>query len=559
MLLANVYKSIYDLTKEPFNITPDPEFLYFGSSHLEALASLAYGIEQRKGFIALTGEVGVGKTTVIRSYLQNINSDETFKSDADNEIWATIRSGEDKDKLRLVYVFHANVSFISLLKFICDELDITHETDDSFVLVNLLYEKLIAEYAEDRNIVVIIDEAQNMPIETLENLRMLSNLETSKDKLIQIVLVGQPELERMLELKELRQLNQRIAIRSRILPLTKQESQNYIDQRLREAGTNIESIFTKDAIKTIVKYSKGIPRIINTVCHNSLIAGIGYKRKPIVAKIVREVIADIDGKSNSRVWNWVIGVIIFLFVLMPWGFSRYWTESQDGLFKKARIPKPASSTAETPTSSPPQPMEQAPDHAYSVSSKTEQTGENHRAEVKPDEAPAVQTSQAPPLQTLSNHDVEKGEARVSNLPQPAFKEKEGSHQESSVGDAAMPPPPSNDALASQSNPLPETSKDLGAATNSSSSPQVASAPPPVNEKPTVEDNIGLRENAKAVTIVVKRGDHLIGLLHDYYGFVDENLIELVRRKNPEIKDADVITPGQRILFPTLPGSNPHVH
>ena len=166
-----MYLDFYRLKKNPFHITPDPEFLFLSSSHKEASASLIYGIEERKGFIAITGEIGVGKTTILRSYLESA----------------------DPQMLKVVYIFNSMLPFESLLKQIFNELGlVAAEGDDVPELVSHLHQFLIEEYKHDRNVALIIDEAQNMPVETLENLRMLSNLETSKDKLIQIVMVGQP-------------------------------------------------------------------------------------------------------------------------------------------------------------------------------------------------------------------------------------------------------------------------------------------------------------------------------------------------------------------------------
>ena len=173
-------------------------------------------------------------------------------------------------------------------------------------MVNKLYEVLIEEYKQGNSVVLVIDEAQNMPVDTLENLRMLSNLETSKDKLIQIVLIGQPEFEETLNFPQLRQLKQRIAIQSRILPLTKTESLDYVKYRLRKAGSNHSSIFTNGALKNIINEANGIPRMINILCDNALITGFGYQQKPAGAKVVKEVIADFRGKERSSFVQWWI-------------------------------------------------------------------------------------------------------------------------------------------------------------------------------------------------------------------------------------------------------------
>ncbi len=281
-----MYLDFYRFKKNPFHITPDPEFLFLSESHKEASASLIYGIEERKGFIAITGEIGVGKTTILRAYLENA----------------------DTEKLKVVYIFNAVLPFESLLRQIFNELGlVAAEGEGVPELVNNLHRFLIEEYKHDRNVVLIIDEAQNMPVETLENLRMLSNLETSKDKLVQIVMVGQPEFERRLELPELRQLRQRIAIRCRIKPLNRDESLAYLQHRLMKASSFHNQVFTKGALKRIVEEAEGFPRLINILCDNALITGFGYQRNPVGEKIIKEVIADFRGGGRKprrifKVW-----------------------------------------------------------------------------------------------------------------------------------------------------------------------------------------------------------------------------------------------------------------
>jgi general secretion pathway protein A len=297
-----VYLSFYSLRKEPFQITPDPEFLYLSPSHKEALGAILYGVMQRKGFIAIIGEVGVGKTTILRSYIEEA----------------------DKKHLRIVYVFDANVSFIGLLRTIHRELglmpaggkDGKDEPKEPFDLVSRIQEFLIAEYQKGGNLVVIIDEAQNMPIETLESLRMLSNLETSTDKLIQIVLIGPPELEERLNLKELRQLKQRIAVKATISPLTSEECAAYIQHRLTKAGADHLPIFTKGALKKIIRQSHGIPRTINILCDNALITGFGYQKRRIGAHIIREVIADFRQSRIPFRMRWRLARLAFLVILL---------------------------------------------------------------------------------------------------------------------------------------------------------------------------------------------------------------------------------------------------
>lgn len=290
-----MYQNFYHLKKEPFHITPDPEFLFLSPSHRQALGSIIYGVRNRKGFVVITGEVGVGKTTILRSYLE----------------------GVAKQKTKVIYIFNANVSFKNLLKTIYKELGLDAKTGDIVEMLNDLYQILMEEYKQGNTVLLIVDEAQNMPIETLENLRMLSNLETSKDKLIQIVLIGQYEFEEILNLYELRQLKQRIVIRSTIIPLSDKESRDYIQHRLEKAAVNSSPVFTRGALKRIVKEAKGIPRYLNILCDNALITGFGYKKRPVNAKIIDEVITDYNGEAKEpSLLKWVITSAAFLLFIV---------------------------------------------------------------------------------------------------------------------------------------------------------------------------------------------------------------------------------------------------
>jgi len=277
-----MYLDFFKLNKNPFHITPDPEFLFLSTGHKEAFAAISYGIEGRKGFIAVTGEVGVGKTTVLRTNLQRL----------------------DPQKTKIIYVFNTCVSFHQLLQQIFFEVGIPFRNEEAHELVSKLAAHVAKEYWSGQNVVFIIDEAQNMPIETLEQLRMLSNLETTEAKMLQVVMVGQPEFETKLNLPELRQLKQRIAVRALIKPLSREEATAYIIHRLMKASTFYTPIFTDEAMRMIIEESKGIPRTINILCDNSLVTAFGYQRNPVDVQIVEEVIADISGKSKKKVSGW---------------------------------------------------------------------------------------------------------------------------------------------------------------------------------------------------------------------------------------------------------------
>jgi len=235
---------------------------------------MIYGIRERRGFISISGEVGTGKTTLIYSLLGRL--DESVKT---------------------VHIFHTKATFEELLKNILLELEVPNIQEGKIDLLRLLNEYLIQKLAHGENLAVIIDEAQNLSPDVLEELRMLSNLETPKTKLLQIVLVGQPELETKLNSEELRQLKQRIGIRRRISRLNEEESREYIDHRLKLVGSRSSAVFTPEALSQIRQYAGGIPRIINILCDSGFLIGYGLSKKRIDASIIQEVIRDMEGST----------------------------------------------------------------------------------------------------------------------------------------------------------------------------------------------------------------------------------------------------------------------
>lgn len=303
-----MYLAFYNLKKQPFHITPDPEFLYLSPSHKEALAAIVYGIEERKGFVAVTGAIGAGKTTVLRSYLED----------------------SQKKRLKVIYVFNSNLTFEGLLRTIYQELGIMIESNRPAEMVNRLYETLIEEYKLGNIVVLVVDEAQNMPIDTLENLRMISNLETSKDKLIQIVLVGQPQFREVLNSKKLKQLKQRLAVQATIQPLTAGESVDYVKLRLWRAGcSDVARVFTEPALKKIIRRARGIPRVLNILCDNALITGFGYQERPVTKRVVQEIIRDFTRTEPSwTVHKWLpksaVLALTLVLLLIAWALLPRW-------------------------------------------------------------------------------------------------------------------------------------------------------------------------------------------------------------------------------------------
>jgi general secretion pathway protein A len=265
-----MYTQFYNFTEKPFNLTPDPKFLYYTPSHREALASMIYGINERRGFVAVTGEVGTGKTTLIYTLLNNLN-----------------------EKVKTAFVYHTTATFEQLLGYILIDLSVPVAAEDKMALLQKLNDHLVHNIAQDETLAIIIDEAQNLPSKVLEELRLLSNLETTKQKLIQILLVGQPELEAKLDSQELRQLKQRIGIRRTIKPLTLEESREYIEHRLNVAGSTTSRVFTTDAVALICKHANGIPRMINILCDNAFLIGYSLSKEKIPGKIIGEVVRDL--------------------------------------------------------------------------------------------------------------------------------------------------------------------------------------------------------------------------------------------------------------------------
>jgi type II secretory pathway predicted ATPase ExeA len=274
-----LYQTHFGLREAPFNITPDPSFLYLSASHREGLAQLSYGIRARKGFVVLTGEVGTGKTTLIHALL--------------NDLSGSAQTG---------LIFSTIVSPADLLRSVCEEFGLVEpkrplkEIHDYLVSLN---EFLLESYRKGENCALIIDEAQNLSAEVLESIRLLSNFETSKDKLLQILLVGQPELAVRLNSPELRQLKQRVMLRHHLRALSLQECCEYVSSRLKVAGAD-RTIFTPNALESIYSYSGGIPRIVNVLCDNALLTGYALGRKEIDTGIIREVAEDLNITVNTE-------------------------------------------------------------------------------------------------------------------------------------------------------------------------------------------------------------------------------------------------------------------
>ena len=272
-----MYLTFYGLTETPFNATPDPRFLYMTPGHREALAQLQYGVQERKGFIVLVGKVGTGKTTLLHALWQRL-----------------------KDESAISFVVNSTLPFDGLLEYVLEDLGVAKAGESRAQRLIALNHFLIKREREGYNTVLIIDEAQNLDVATLEQIRLLSNFETPTRKLLQILLVGQPELKNRLDLPELRQLTQRVGLRCHIPPLTLEETRAYIRTRLRVAGARDLGLFTDAAVDRISAYAGGIPRLVNTVCDHCLLFGYADQQRRIGRDIVNQAIEYLEEGTRPQ-------------------------------------------------------------------------------------------------------------------------------------------------------------------------------------------------------------------------------------------------------------------
>jgi general secretion pathway protein A len=262
-----MYQRFFGLRESPFNVNPDPRYLFMTSQIQESLAGLTYGIQNKKGFILLTGEVGTGKTTLLNRLLDWLRG----------------------QRVATAYIFNSKLEVNHLFDYMMADFEIPCESREKSQVLLRLNQWLLERYRAGETAVLIVDEAQNLSPEVLEEIRLLTNLETSTEKLLQIVLTGQPELEEKLKLPQLRQLRQRITLRCRTSALSLEETFGYIAERLRIAGANGEPIFSKEAIQTVHMYSRGIPRVVNLLCEHSMINAYVDSLRPVPAHLVEEV------------------------------------------------------------------------------------------------------------------------------------------------------------------------------------------------------------------------------------------------------------------------------
>lgn len=479
-----MYTQFFGFSEKPFGVTPDPKFLFLTSSHSEALASMGYGITERKGFLSITGEIGTGKTTLIYSLIRQLPK-----------------------KIKTVLIYHTNITFEQILKSILLSLKIPFASEDRIILLDHLREYLTQRLSSQDNLAIIIDEAQNLSRGVMEELRMLSNFETPQSKLLQIVLVGQPELEANLNAEELKQLKQRIGIRRQIRPLRLDESKKYIDHRLNLVGSNSSDLFTPEALSLICDYSKGIPRTINILCDNSFLIGYAASQKKINADIIREVIGDMEGSIQEK------------------------PPREEFLYNLESTVPPPRSTIQSPTVNGLDVSEQE------IPKKNHVTSENIDFDLQP-----KKTIKRRPQPLFS-----RGIFFIVSLfcliliillGRGYFQKKESIK----TAEVKTLNPPSIETNLSAKAPPVEIKTDM-------ITPQELETQPDVSN--ILKEELLNIEGSKTKTVTAKKNDFIFALAKKHYHIANDTLADLILEANPRIKNINQINVDQRINLPPI--------
>ena len=318
-----MYSAYFGLTENPFSLTPDPRFLFMSQRHREALAHLLFGMCERGGFVLLTGEVGTGKTTLCRSLLDQV-----------------------PEGVEVALVLNPKQTALELVASLCDELHVSYPpaTDSLKVLIDLLNLHLLEIHAKGRRTVLIIDEAQNLSTDVLEQVRLLTNLETTTQKLLQILLIGQPELHTMMARPELRQLGQRITARYHLTPLLLNETAAYVQHRLEVAGCK-RGLFSKGTLHLVHRLSGGVPRLINTICDRALLGAYAKQRDRVNRGLVRKAASEVIGPGlllrPRRLFGWAVALLVLLILGAGWQFLDWPIFPKQTILTEEKLPKSA--------------------------------------------------------------------------------------------------------------------------------------------------------------------------------------------------------------------------
>jgi general secretion pathway protein A len=482
-----VYRAFFGFKEKPFNLTPDPKFLYLNASYREALAALHYGVVDRKGFVSLIGEAGTGKTTLLRRLLSELPRE-----------------------TRSVLVINPAIGFEEMLRFILTDLGRPPAPGATKLdMLEALNAELLDTLARGGNVVVLIDEAQDLTIPVLEELRLLSNLETAKEKILQLVLAGQPEFDGLLARPEIRQLRQRISVRARLRPLARSEVQAYVAARIAAAGGDVRGLFTKPALFRLWRFSGGVPRLVNAACDNALITAYAAGRRTIGWREMGEAMRDLrrqvpwaPRRFASGFATLAIGAVVGVGSLLAvdWfrGGQLSTTIAGAPVAEATPLAEPRPETAAIP------PAVVADARAVAPP----ETGEPAVAEIEPTPlaAEVVAAIAASPAETVAPTEVPT--------------------------EAATPEPPTITASAIDV-PSPETTPGPEPAATADATARVAPSEP------------------GPVRVRVTEGDTLTELAVRYYGNAGPRVLEAIRDANPWLRDPDILWKGKIV---TLPGA-----
>jgi general secretion pathway protein A len=575
-----MYCDFYQLRERPFNVTADPKFLYLNARYREALASLHYGITQRKGFVTLIGEAGTGKTTLLKKLLDDLDR-----------------------TTRTVFVFNTNVTFDEILEYIFGEFDLPVHNGKRLYMLQRLNAFLLEELGKGRNVALLIDEAQDLEYSVLEDLRLLSNLETAKEKILQIVLSGQPELAQKLGNPSLRQLRQRIAVSCRLMPLSREELSEYIQARLTAAGAADPKLFTRDAEERVFEISGGIPRLVNIVCDNALVIGYALGKKRIGGDVVGEAAADLltgeapeptvetadliapvatSAPRTRRISQLgVVAVVVVALVIGLLSVGRSLLRRSDAVAPPERLAVMRPPLEVLPPGLRDDDQPQRPAHA-----SAHDPVEAPRPAAAADAAPAAGAAADSPATggaAAAAPAVAENNSRPTERPAPAARQ-EAVHEQSptTAGDppasgpasgtgtgereagAAMPaaaaPPPAvhapvqiaavapPPAVSAPPPPVPAAPAPVAAPVAA-----VAAPPPPPRvpeAAPETTDDLRL-VLPEYRSIQVKPGDSISQIATSTYGQASATMLDLMKMANPSIRDLDVIGVGQELRLPQL--------
>ena len=523
-----MYCSHYKFSEKPFDVTPDPRFLYLTEGHRETLASLIYGIRERRGFITIIGEVGTGKTTLLNAAMDRMD-----------------------EKTRVAFIFNTDVTFNEMLNMALYEWGITEDIEklSKVEAIQRLNRFAIDQLAKGGNVVFIVDEAQNLDNKTLENLRLLSNLETRRYKLVQIILSGQPELYIKLCRHELRQLAQRISLKRFVSPFDEKETYAYLQHRLKVAQYSGEFPFTHEAKKLIWKYSKGVPRKINILCDNAFLVGYGMNIKKINSNVVQEALQDLtwhaqfDEEASLNVCSpertnfklvetkpprrslkltttmIIAGIITFAGVIFIGG-TDFQFAKLTGFIRNIRGP--------------------AVETIHPDSTKQQVQIPKHN------ESPQAVITQKINTQEVPKKDIESETRKISDNASYFAVNRYHLIKEKSPEPIVQDNEKENTWQAMESNK--NDPSEIQVIDEEKSNLNIPEAQ--VDDKEKSKPTEPVKEEEKIQQIKVKKGDTLHDIIVQRYGVYDDVTLNKVQRQNPEIIDPDLILAGQIIKLPT---------